>query len=377
MSVNHDVIIAGLGAMGSASAFHLARRGVKVLGIDRFHPPHAFGSSHGQTRIIREAYFEDPAYVPLIQRAYELWSELESLAGARLFRQTGGVMIGRPNSAVVSGARCSAERHGLPHKVLTASETNRRFPSQRLPEDCVAVWEPRAGVLFPEECIAAHLKQAESQNAELHFEELVEAWEPTPSGVRLKTDRSTYEAEQLLISAGSWLPQLTPDLQLPLVVERQVLHWFSAARNPESFSPDRCPVYIWEPEPGHHFYGFPDLGNGIKVAGHHHGRQVDPDTIDRTVRPSEIEAMRVLLERFLPDAAGKHLSSVVCMYTNTPDQHFLIDRHPHHAQVLIASPCSGHGFKFSSVVGEVLADLMTKGQSGLDLNLFRYRFPLP
>lgn len=369
-----DVVIAGLGAMGSAAASHLARRGLRVAAFDRFRPPHTFGSSHGQTRIIREAYFEHPAYVPLIQRAYELWLELEKSSGRQLFRQTGGLMIGAPDSTVVRGARRSAKEHRLPHAVLTAPEVRRRFPAQRLPDNFLAVLEPRAGILFPEECISAHLQSALAHGAEVHFEQPIEGWETTSGGIRVRTPDGTCEAGQLVVSAGNWTSALLPDLRLPLTVERQTLHWFDPVDAAGAFDPDRCPVYLWEHEPDHYFYGFPDLGDGIKVAAHHGGEIVHPDRVDRTVHPSEIVAMRSLVERFLPGANGRHRNSVVCCYTNTPDQHFLIDRHPLEPRVWIASPCSGHGFKFSSVIGEILADLVTQERSRFDLSLFRHRF---
>ena len=367
-----DAIIVGLGAMGSAAAYHLARAGRKVLGLDRFAPPHAFGSSHGQTRIIREAYFEHPLYVPLIQRAYELWADLQSQSGRTLFQPTGGLMIGRPDSAVVAGALRSATEHRLKFQLLPAADVRRQFPALRPAEEMVAVWEPRAGILFPERCIEAHLVLAREQDAELRYDEPVSRWEPSESGIRVRSARGEYNAEQLLLTSGSWVKSLLPGLSLPFSVERQVQFWFEP-KNPAAFQPTHCPIHIWEYEPGKHFYGFPDLGEGVKVAGHHAGEITNPDTINRSVAPAEIEAMRSVVRRFLPDADGPLRSSVVCMYTNTPDNHFFLDRHPECPQVLIASPCSGHGFKFSSVIGEVLADLIARGESRFDLSLFRNR----
>jgi len=367
-----DVIIVGLGAMGSATAYQLAKRGKKVLGLDRFTPPHAFGSSHGKTRIIREAYFEHPLYVPLIQRAYELWAELEKESGRTLFQQTGGLMIGRPEGTVANGAKRSAEEHGLHHEILAAAEVRRRFPALQPLDEMVAVWEPRAGILFPEICIEAHLTMARQHGAALHTEEPVKRWRPDGNGVRVFTAKGEYPADQLVFTAGSWIQLLLPDLKLPFVVERQVQFWF-APRHPAWFQPDRCPIHLWEHEPGRYFYGFPDLGDGVKVAGHHEGEITGPDSINRDVAGREVEAMRKVVGKFLPDANGPLRSAVVCLYTNTPDGHFLIDRHPAHPQVLIASPCSGHGFKFSSVIGEVLADLLAHGESRFDLSLFRNR----
>jgi sarcosine oxidase len=363
-----DVIIVGLGAMGSAAVYHLAKRGVRVLGLDRFRPPHTLGSSHGQTRIIREAYFEHPAYVPLVQRAYVLWEELAHHSGTQLFLQTGGLMIGTPQSAVLSGARLSAETHRLPFEVVSAEEIQKRFPALRPAENMIGILEPRAGILFPEKCIAAHLQQA--AGAELHYEEPVLHWKATAGSVEVMTDKDTYSASKLVLSAGSWLKQLVPELRL--VVERQVLFWFASSR-PELFQLSRCPIHLWEHTPSKYFYGFPDLGTGAKVAGHHEGEITHPDKINRTVSQQEIAHMQRLIAPFLPSLTGPCLESVVCMYTNTPDEHFLIDHHPSHPRVLLVSPCSGHGFKFSAAIGEVVADLIVKGQCGFDLSLFRLR----
>ena len=355
--------------MGSATVYHLAKRGVRVLGLDQFHPPHAFGSSHGQTRIIREAYFEHPAYVPLVQRAYALWDELSRDTNTKLFLQTGGLMIGAPQGVVAGGARLSAETHRLPFEVLSAEQIQKRFPALRPGENMVGILEPRAGILFPEQCVAAHLDHARA--AQLNYDEQVLRWKRDGTGVQVTTNKETYACAHLVLSAGSWLKRLVPEL--PLVVERQVLFWFASSR-PDIFRPDRCPIHLWEHTTGRYFYGFPDLGNGVKVAGHHEGQIVEPDKINRTVSPSEIEDMQQLVAPFLPALTGLCLESVVCMYTNTPDGHFLIDRHPEHPQVLLVSPCSGHGFKFSSAIGEVAADLITNRPSVFDLSLFRFRW---
>lgn len=374
MPASFDVIIAGLGAMGSAAAFHLARRGVRVLGLDRFTPPHAFGSSHGQTRIIREAYFEHPTYVPLVQRAYELWDALARAEGTPLFRQTGGLMIGPAADVLVRGALRSAETHRLKYELLNAREVRQRFPALRPAAEWVAVHEPRAGILFPEKCVAAHLRQARAAGATLKFGEPVARWEPAARGVRVFTATGEYEAGRLIVSAGGWVQTLLPDLPLPFTVERQVLFWFGALRHPAAFAPERLPIHLWEHEPGRFFYGFPDLGDGVKVAAHHEGEMASPDAINREVKPCEVAAMRALVRRFLPDADGPLRSTTVCLYTNTPDGHFLVDWHPRHPQVLVVSACAGHGFKFASVVGEVVADLVQQCAPKFDLGLFRWRF---
>jgi sarcosine oxidase len=369
MSEVYNVIVLGLGAMGSAAAYHLAAQGSRVLGIDRFHPPHTFGSSHGRTRIIREAYFEHPSYVPLVQRAYVLWDALEKTSGTQLRLQTGGLMIGRSDSTLVTGALRSANEHQLSHQLLSTAELRKRFPVFNPGEGIIAVWEPRAGILFPELIIQTHLKLAEKKGATLRFNECVLNWEREGNGVRVITSSGTHRAARLLLAAGAWLNSLfnpksnpidsPPQSTLPLSIERQVLFWFEPVSQHAQFQPQHCPIYIWEYEPGRFFYGFPDLGGGIKVAFHHQGEISHPDQLRRETDPTEVEAMRSLLQRLMPSAAGPLRSEAVCMYTNTPDEHFIFDWHPKHKQVLIASPCSGHGFKFSSVIGELAARLLT------------------
>ena len=368
---DYDVIVAGLGAMGSAAAYHLAGGGRRVLGLDRFQPPHQFGSSHGLTRIIREAYFEHPLYVPLVQRAYELWADLERKSRRPLLLQTGGVMVGLPDGVLVSGARRSAEEHRLAHEILSATELRRRFPVLEPMANMMGVWEPRAGILFPELAIQTHLELASNLGATLQFNEPVLGWEPHGGGVRVITAARPYTAARLLLSTGAWMSGLVDDLKLPLVIERQVLFWFEPRSGPEQFQPERCPVHLWEYAPERFFYGFPDLGHGVKVALHHQGQHTAPDSVCREVDNQEVEAMRQVLRRFVPNADGPLKSATVCMYTNTPDGHFILDWHPSHRSVLIASPCSGHGFKFSAVIGEIAAALLNDQQPAFDLSLFR------
>jgi sarcosine oxidase len=369
----YDVLIAGLGAMGSATAAELARRGVRVLGLDRYAPPHSLGSSHGESRIIREAYFEDPLYVPMVRRAHELWRALEKSSGARLLLETGGLMIGRPDSALIEGARRSAEMHRLPHTMLTAADVRARFPALQPEQDMVAVLEPRAGILFPEACVSAHLGEARRHGAELRFDEPVLRWESDGAFVRVFTRRAEYRARQMVVAAGAWVSSLLPGLELPLRIERQVLHWFNPTRDAAAFSPSRCPIHLWQFDDGRFFYGFPDLGTGVKAAFHHAGEATTADGVRRDVALDEVDAVRAALRRFMPAADGLARSSAVCLYTNTPDEHFLIDRHPGEPRVLVASPCSGHGFKFAPVVAEILADLVQNRPQSFDLALFRWR----
>ena len=371
----YDVIVVGLGAMGSATAYQLARRGARVLGIEAFTPGHELGSSGGLTRIIRLAYFEHPSYVPLLKAAWALWPEIEAEAGARLLEVTGGLYVGRRGSDVLEGALLSAQMHGLQHELLNADESRRRFPALRLDDDMQTLHEPLAGILFAQRCIAAHLDLAERHGAELHFEERVTAWQPDGDGVTVETDRGTYRAAKLVISVGAWLPKLAPELGLPLVVERNAAFWFEPAAQPEMFARDRLPVWIMELDAEHAFYGFPALptdgdtpAQGVKVARHHGGTLVDPDTIQREATDADEQIVRGFMARHLPGANGRRLDARVCMYTNTPDFNFVLDRHPADPRVVVVSPCSGHGFKFSNIVGRIAADLALDGRTGFDID---------
>lgn len=267
----YDVAVAGLGAMGSAAAFHLARRGARVLGLDALTPPHDRGSSHGESRIIREAYYEHPAYVPLVRRAHALWRELEGLTRRSLLRTTGILNLGAPASGLIRGVLRSVEEHGVPHERLDPAELRRRFPQLRPGPDTVAVYEERAGVLDPEGCVRAHLDAARAEGAEIRFGEAVRAWREDGEGVEVVTDLGRYRAGELVLCVGPWLAGLLPGL--PVTVERQTTHWFLPRESPEALSPGRFPAFLWETEPGTYFYGMPDLGGGVKAARHHGGRR--------------------------------------------------------------------------------------------------------
>ena len=367
----HDVIVLGLGGMGSAAAYHLARRGQRVLGLDRYAPAHDRGSSHGRSRIIREAYWEHPSYVPLVRRAYDLWDELSAAARRPLLRITGGIMIGAPTTDLIRGSLESARVHRLPHEVLDAAAVRDRFPVFEPADGMVGVYEPRAGVLRPEECVQVHLDLAAAAGAELHHGEQALRWEASPAGVVVETARGRYAAGRLVIAAGPWAPVALADLGLPLVVERQVIGWFEPVAHADAFEPGRCPVYIWQVD-GRLYYGFPRLdADGVKVAEHALGDPTTADTIERTITPEEIEEIRRdFLARYMPAANGRLLAASTCMYTLTPDIHFIVDRHPAHANVVIAAGFSGHGFKFQPVIGEILADLATEGRTRHDIGLF-------
>lgn len=371
-----DIIIAGLGAMGSAAAFRLARRGARVLGLDRFRPPHTRGSSHGYSRIIRQAYFEHPQYVPLVQRAYECWAELERLSGMRLFVRTGGLMLGRPESAVVHGALLSAREHGLSHRLLSSEDVRARFPVFRIPDGTVAVWEPDAGFLRPERCIEAHLGLATRAGATLRFDETVLSWSQADHGVKVRTSGGEYIARRLVVAAGAWAADLTGNARLPMVVERNVQHWFRVPREPQRFDSNHFPVFIWEHADGATWYGIPSDASepdvrGVKLALHHQGDTArEPDGISRDVTDDDVRSVRALIQQYLPDADGPVAESAVCLYTNTPDEDFVIDSPSGHPEMLVVSACSGHGFKFSSAIGEAVAELVLDGGSSLDLSPF-------
>jgi sarcosine oxidase len=371
MSGRYDAIVLGVGGMGSAALYHLARHGQKVLGLERFNIPHDRGSSHGITRIIRLAYYEHPSYVPLLRRAYELWSELEIKFGSRLLYTTGSVDAGLPGSRVFEGSRRSCELHGIPHEVLNSQELTARFPGYRLPRDLLAVLQPQGGFLLPESCISAHVILAQAHGAEVHARERVLDWEPHGSGVVVITETDRYEADRLIISAGAWISHFVPALRDKAIPERQVVAWFQP-RRPDWFRPDTFPVFNVAVNEGH-YYGLPVCGiPGFKVGRYHHREQrFDPDNPDRECDAEDERILREFGEACFPDGCGSTLSMHMCLFTNTPDEHFVIDALPGHPQVIVASPCSGHGFKFASVVGEILAEMAITGHTRHDISMLR------
>lgn len=370
MTATADVAVVGLGAAGSATLQALARRGVSAIGIDRFHPPHIHGSTHGRSRIIREAYYESPAYVPLVQRAYQEWTRIAGEAGRSLFTRTGGLMIGPADGELVAGARRSASEHGLPHELLTAAEIRRRFPAFDPGSDQVGLLEPRAGFLDPDQCVSGCLELAIRYGATIRLGTMVRSWRRNGSGIRLETSGGSLDCGRAVFAAGPWLPSLLEGGLLPFTVERQVMYWFDPLLQPEQFRADRCPIFIWEYAHGRFFYGIPDHGHGFKTARHHEGEMVAPDSVAREVKASEVAAMRALLQRTIPAAPGALRETAVCLYTNTPDYHFVLGTHPHEPGIILASPCSGHGFKFASAVGEVVTDLVVAGRTEYDLGPF-------
>ena len=373
MAERYDVVVAGVGGMGSAALYHLARRGKRVLGIERFEIPNELGSSHGLTRIIRQAYFEHPSYVPLVRRAYELWRELEVEADEQLLFITGAVEGG---PRIFEGAVRSSVEHGLPFEELDGAEVSRRFPAFRLPAELRVVYQRDGGFVLPEQCILAHVAGARAHGAELLTGERVLEWSAGENGVRVRTDRREVEAERLVLTAGAYsqdVARLAPGM---VVAQRQVLGWLEPTR-PELFAPDRFPVFNLALEEGH-VYGFPIHGvPGFKIGWYdHEGVKGEPDGIPREVTAEDEVPLRRFAERYFPDGAGPTLDLKACLFELSPDEHFLIDTHPETDLAIVGAGFSGHGFKFCSVVGEILADLALDGETMHDIGFLRLdRFP--
>jgi sarcosine oxidase len=373
--MNYDTIVVGLGAVGSATVETLAARGRRVLGLDRYTPPHVYGSTHGNSRIIRLAYMEDPVYVPLLHRAYALWAEKERETGRSLLRTTGGLTLGAPDSDAVTGCLQSVEDHDLPHEVLDAAELRRRYPPLSPDPDCVAILDPSAGALDPELCVSTLLESAQAKGAECRFETEVRGWDADGSGVAVRTDAGEFRAGRLVLAPGPWFAGLSQGgpTMTPTEVTREVMHWFEPAGPIEPFMPDSFPVYIWEQRSGETFYGFPALEGptgGVKAAIHNGGESVQPDDVARDVNDNDIERMRAHLEASIPALSGRWLRGAVCLYTVTPDHNFILGAHPDAARVVVAGGLSGHGFKFASVLGEIVADLADEVEPGLQIGPF-------
>jgi sarcosine oxidase len=367
----YDVIVIGLGGMGSAAAYHLAARGQRVLGLEKFTPAHDKGSSHGGSRIIRQSYFEDPAYVPLLLRAYELWDQLAIDSGKDVYRMTGGLFIGPPDCLTVAGSLRAAREWGLAHELFDAAELRSRFPNFTPQQGDVALYEAKAGFARPELTVQAHLDLAELAGAELHFGEPVLDWTEAGGGVSVTTERGTYTAEQLVICPGAWAPQLLAEFGIPITIERQVLYWLDPVGGVEPFLDG--PIFIDENARGEQIYGFPAIdgpAGGVKVAFFRKGIVCTPETIDREVHDREITEMRLRVAELLPALDGPCVHSATCMYSNTPDEHFVIARHPDCDNITVACGFSGHGFKFVPVVGEILADLAIDGVTSHPISLF-------
>jgi sarcosine oxidase len=368
---SYDAIVLGLGGMGSAALFELARRGRRVLGLEQFPLVHARGSSHGHTRIIRTAYYEHPNYVPLVRRAFERWYELEQLAGRHLLTYAPCLTVGPKDGELIQGVLSADREHELEVCDFTREQVEDFYKPFRLPEGAVGLAEFGSGFLYVEECVRAHLDMAAARGATIHAEEPVIQWKAVGDSVEVRTARDTYRAAKLVVTAGAWATKLLADIGVPLSVMRQVMLWFEP-REPALFRRDRFPIFICDTPPGP-FYGLPMIDpRGIKIARHYGAPELtSPDGVSWDATDTDEPPVRQFLDAYLPGQFGRRTDARVCMYTLTPDRHFVIDLHPKHSNVAVAAGFSGHGFKFASAVGEVLADLVESGRTRLSIDMFR------
>ena len=357
MSRTYDVIVIGTGGIGSAALYHLARSGVSVLGIDRFPAGHDRGSSHGESRMIRKSYFEHADYVPLACRSWDMWQQLEQASGRSLLRPSGVLYFGETHGLVMSGVRTSAESHGLPIEEMTAAEATRRFPQFVAPPDTSALYEEDAGVLLVEECVKTHVEMAVAAGAKASLEESVVDILPTDRSVTVRTEDNCYEAANVVVTTGAWTNGLLPELQLPLRIVRKHLHWYHTDDQRLKMA-EGCPAFFVEHQQGY-FYGLPEIGpSGIKAGEHSGGSEVsDPLRDLREQEPLDTERVQRFVGDFMPEAACRPHQQKTCFYTMTPDEHFLVDRHPQHARIVFTAGLSGHGFKFAPVLGQRMAQL--------------------
>lgn len=363
-------MVVGLGAMGAAVAWRAALRGLRVAGFDARRPPHAEGSTHGHSRIIREAYFEHPQYVPLVQRAYALWAELEAASRVRLFQATGGLMIGVPDGIVVSGTLRAARAHDLAVQTWTSAEIRQRVPALRPAPDMIGVFEPRAGILAPEKAVSAMLELAATLGARLAMDEPVLEWAALDAGVVVRTSTREIRTAAVVLAAGPWTAPLAAGMHLPLEVERQVQYWYPTAGDAR-FAPGALPVFLVDAPDGQTLYGVPDQGRGLKLARHHGGAIVSADAVDRVVGAEEQARFHALASRWVGDLPPAATEATVCLYTNAPDGDFVLGRHPESPAVYVCSACSGHGFKFAPAIGEAVVAEVADGRAGEALAPFR------
>lgn len=366
--VYFDTVVIGLGVTGTAALRSLAARNRHVLGIDRYPPGHDHGSSHGETRVIRLGYFEHPSYVPLVREALTLWRALEAESGAALLTTTGIVEFGAPDCELVRGTRQSSDLHKLPHEIMSAAEITARFPAFEIPAGFIGVFQPDAGYLAAEAAVAAHVASAVKAGAEIKVGCTVRKIESGPRGVRLTTTDGAIDAGRVIVAAGPWLPALLPEM--PVRVTRQVMGWFTP-EDPARFRARNFPVFLAQTRHGIH-YGFPLHGSGVKIARHFHlDETVTPLTVGRAVTPHDTRAIGDFAMDHLPGLKPEPVAAKTCLYTMTPDGDFILDRLPGEPNVIVASPCSGHGFKFAPVIGEILADLATAATTHRNISRFR------
>ena len=375
----YDVAVIGLGSTGAAALYHLASRGIRTIGLERETPGHDGGSSHGESRIIRLAYFEHPSYVELVQAAYVNWRALEAAFGQSVITPTGILEIGSPGSELVEGTMASIDLHHLPHERLTGRQASHRFPAFTLPNAWEGVFQSDAGILSADLAIRLHLEGARAAGAEVRTQTTVRAIEPAGPAVRLVlVDGSVIEAGAVVVAAGGWICELVPELRSILTLSRQAVAWFQPNR-PELCGPERFPVFLLDADadpvsgaPADVIYGFPDFaGTGVKAASHLLGRTLArAEEARQDADRDDAERVSRIMRRLIPAAAGPVSQLKTCIYTSTPDADFIIDRHPADPRVVLASACSGHGFKFASVLGEILADMATTGTTSHDISRF-------
>jgi len=379
MSSNHyDVIVIGVGSMGAAACWYLARRNHKVLGLEQFDIPHEQGSHAGQSRIIRKAYFEHSNYVPLLERAYHNWKELEALTSSQVYYRTGIVYFGSPHSMIIKGTATAAHQYNIAIETITHEGVLIRYPAIHCPDQFQVLFEPDAGFVTPEKAISLYVSDAIQHNADIMGREKVLEWKEENSGITVITNRNTYTSDRLIIAAGAWSAKVIPSLPATLKVTKQIIGWVNP-RKWNDFSLGNFPCWFMGNDDGNIFYGFPILPAknfggpvGLKLALHKHGVEVDPDNVDRAIQRADEEILTQMLMKYIPDAAGNILTLKSCLYTNSEDENFIIDHLPgYDNKVTIASGFSGHGFKFASVIGEILADLAIKGQTDLPIEFLR------
>jgi len=370
-----DVIVVGVGTMGAATCYHLAKREHSVLGLEQFDIPHQSGSHHGHSRMIRQSYFEHPNYVPLLRRAYDLWEELEIESGLDIIHLTGGLYLGPPEATILGGSKLAAERHDLPHERLDRAALTKRFPTFQLPDHFEGFYEERAGYVVPERAMEAHATLARRNGAVLNEREGLVEWKSEGEGIRVRTNRGEYAADRLVLTTGAWTSQILDSLAIKLVTTRQLLAWFRP-KDALPFEKGRFPCWFIETDSPYGHYGFPiqEEQAGVKIALHRPGKPIDPNELpaaEAAPNGEELASLRETLEQFLPEAIGPLLATRHCLYTNSPDGHFIIDHHPEYPAVILACGFSGHGFKFATVMGEVIADLTSFGKTNHPIDFLR------
>ncbi|WP_166830074.1 N-methyl-L-tryptophan oxidase [Thalassoroseus pseudoceratinae] len=368
MPQTYDAIVLGVGGVGSAALYQLASRGLRVLGIDRFGIAHDQGSSHGETRVIRQAYFEHPDYVPLLRHAYRLWDQLEKEAESELFHRVGLMLCGPADGEAIPGVKLAAERYGVDIETLSMTDAQKRFRGFQFPEETEVIFEPDAGFLEVENCVRTHIELAKQKGAQLRVGESVKGWQSeSNSSVRVTTTTGEYHAGSLIISAGAWASEWLNALEIPLTVLRKVMLWF-AVQTAEYDEIQRTPVFYFERPDGTFFAPPCSDGQTIRLVKHDGGETVtNPLTVDRDLKPNDVKPLVKFVRETLPGLDPLPTRHGVCLYTMSPDGHFLVDRHPDHEKVVFAAGLSGHGFKFASVLGAALVDLAIDGKTDLPI----------